>query len=62
MTSAQYSALAEAVEHGLYRGWDRLHEHTPRPRKKKLLDALLAAVMTDLDKLISQCENAHDPH
>jgi len=56
MTRATYAALAEAVEHGLYRGWDRVHEHTPQPRKKKLLDGLLAAIMVDLDQLIRQCE------
>lgn len=56
MTTNQYATLAEAVEHGHYRGWDRVHEHTPHPRKKKLLDGMLAAIMVDLDQLIRQCE------
>lgn len=55
MNPNQYAALAEAVEHGLYRGWDQVHEHTPRPKKDKLLHALLSAIMVDLDQLIRRC-------
>ena len=55
MKSHQYTALVEAVEIGLYRGWDSVHEYSPHPRKKKLLDGLLTAIMVSLDKLINDC-------
>lgn len=56
MTPTTYAALAEAVEHGLYRGWDRVHRLHPQPRKDVMLKGLLAAIMVDLDQLIRQCE------
>lgn len=56
MTPTTYAALAEAVEHGLYRGWDRVHTRVRQPSKRQLLDGLLSAIMVDLDQLIRQCE------
>lgn len=56
MNPNQYAAIAEAVETGLYRGWDRVHACVTRPKKRQLLDALLSAIMVDLDQLIRRCE------
>lgn len=55
MNPNQYAAIAEAVETGLYRGWDRVHACVTRPKKRQLLDALLSAVMVDLDTLVRRC-------
>ena len=52
MKSHTYAALAEAVEVGLYRGWDLTHRDHAQPRK----DRLLTSVMAALTKLINESE------
>lgn len=56
MKSHTYAALAEAVEVGLYRGWDRTHQDHTQPRKDRLLHGLLIGVMAELTKLINESE------
>lgn len=56
MKSHTYAALAEAVEVGLYRGWDQTHQDHAQPRKDRLLRGLLTAVMVSLAKLINESE------
>ena len=56
MKSHIYDALAEAVEVGLYRGWDLTHQDHAQPRKDRLLHGLLTSVMASLTKLINESE------
>ena len=56
MKSHTYAALAEAVEVGLYRGWDLTHQDHAQPRKDRLLHGLLTSVMAALTKLINESE------
>ena len=56
MKSHTYAALAEAVEVGLYRGWDQTHRDHAQPRKDRLLHGLLTSVMASLTKLINESE------
>ena len=56
MKSHTYAALAEAVEVGLYRGWDLTHQNHTQPRKDRLLHGLLTSVMAELTKLINESE------
>lgn len=52
MKAHTYAALAEAVEVGLYRGWDLTHQDHAQPCK----DRLLIGVMASLTKLINEKE------
>ena len=61
MKSHTYAALAEAVEVGLYRGWDLTHQDHTQPRKDRLLHGLLTAVMAELTKLINESETEEQP-
>ena len=56
MKSHTYTALAETVEVGLYRGWDLTHQNHTQPRKDRLLHGLLTSVMASLTKLINESE------
>ena len=59
MKSHTYAALVEAVEVGLYRGWDLTHQDHAQPRKDRLLHGLLIGVMASLTRLINESEEKH---
>ena len=59
MKSHTYAALAEAVEVGLYRGWDLTHHDHTQPRKDRLLHGLLISVMAELTRIINEGEEEH---
>lgn len=61
MKSHTYAALAEAVEVGLYRGWDLSHQDHSQPRKDRLLHGLLTSVMAEVTKLIDESETGKQP-
>lgn len=59
MKSHTYAALAEAVEVGLYRGWELTHQNHAQPRKDRLLHGLLISVMAELTRIINEGEEEH---